>query len=308
MVLKNEKRSKNEVLIIILSHNRLDSVIETLLSVINAAEGLADIVVSDNSSDEEVAIQITKRFSDIPIVIQTEAKGPIPHLNAAIDFALSQSYKYLTIFHDDDLMIENFVSNSLKDLKSNNQLVATACNAYIEMDGAIKRTCYKRAKVFLCSSHVEFLKRYLSLSGNGLAPFPGYMYRVSALVKSRFDISQGGRHADVSFLNELLKKGDINWRSDISMIYRVHSGSSGGSELIIDRNSQIKYAKNFFLPNKTNFNLLKEFKCYYVIRKKRLNGKSILDLLLNKQYRKIIIYYILNVIGARFFKIKLWVS
>ena len=173
------------------------------------------------------------------------------------------------------------------------------------MDGAIKRTCYKRAGIFLCSSHVEFLKHYLSLSENGVAPFPGYMYRVSALVKSRFDISQGGRHADVSFLNELLKKGDINWRSDVSMIYRVHSGSSGGDELIIDRNSQIKYAKNFFPPNKANFNLLKGFRCYYVIRKKRLSGKSILDLVLNKQYRKISIYYILNVIRVRIFKLKL---
>jgi glycosyltransferase involved in cell wall biosynthesis len=300
MVLNKEKRSKNEVLIIILSHNRLDTVIETLMSVINAAEGLADIIVSDNSSDEDVAIQITKRFSDIPIIIQKEAKGAITHLNAAINFALSQSYKYLTIFHDDDLMIKNFVSNSLKDFESNNQLVATACNAYIEMDGAIKRTCYKRAQVFLRSSHVEFLKRYLSLSGNGLAPFPGYMYRLSSLVKRRFDISQGGRHADVSFLNELLKKGDINWRSDVSMVYRVHSGSSGASELIIDRNSQIKYAKKFFQPNKTNFNLLKEFRSNYIIRKKRLSGKSIFDLLINKQFRKISIYNILNLIKARF--------
>lgn len=303
MVLKNEKKSKNEVLIIIISHNRLDSVIETISSVINSAEGLADIVVSDNSSNKDVAIEITKRFSDIPVVVQTEAKGPIPHHNAAIDFALSQSYKYLTIFHDDDLMIENFVSNSLKDLKSNNQLVATACNANIEMDGAIKRTSYKRERVFLRSSHVDFLKSYLSLSGSGVAPFPSYMYRVSALVKSRLHISQGGRHADVSFLNEILKKGNINWRSDVSMIYRLHSGSSGKTELITDRNSQVKYAKKFFLPNKMNNKLFKEFRCYYVIRKKRLSGKNILDLLLNKQYRKLYILYVLNITRARFLKL-----
>ena len=108
---------------------------------------------------------------------------------------------------------------------------------------------------------------------------------------------------NIQKLNEPLKKGDINWRSDVSMVYRVHSGSSGGSERIIDRNSQIKYAKKFFLPNKMNNKLFKEFRCYYVIRKKRLSGKNILDLVLNKQYRKLYILYVLNITRARFLKL-----
>ena len=61
---------KHEVLIIILSHNRIDTVIDTLLSVNNAAKGLADVMISDNSSDKNVPIQIKKQFSDIPLLIQ----------------------------------------------------------------------------------------------------------------------------------------------------------------------------------------------------------------------------------------------
>lgn len=296
--------TKNEVLIIILSHNRLDTILGSILSVSNAAKGLADVMISDNSTDKNTPAQIRNQFRDIPLVIQHQADGPIAHLNSAIDIALSSSYKYLTIFHDDDLMHKNFVSKSLEAFHSNKQLVATACNADIEMDGVSKRKSYKNSELFKQLAHVKFLKFYLSLSGHGLAPFPGYMYKISALGENKFDILKGGRHADVSFLNELLKKGDINWRNDVGMVYRVHSGGSGATELIRDRKSQINYAKPFFLSNITSDNLFKAYRSYYIIRRKRLSGHSLINLIINRRYRKLSFYYFLNVIKTRVFKIK----
>ena len=130
------------------------------------------------------------------------------------------------------------------------------------------------------------------------------MYRVSALEKNRVDILQGGRHADVSFLNELLKKGDISWRGDTGMVYRVHSGASGASEFITDRNSQVMYAKQFFSPNKASLNILKAYRCYYIIRKKRISGHSMLNLMLNMRYRKLSFYYVINLIKVRFLRMK----
>jgi hypothetical protein len=303
MVLEKEKRHKKEILVVILSHDRLETIIETISSVINSSDGLADIVVSDNSLDPAVPLHIKKQFSDIPLIIQADAKGAIAHLNAVMNLATSQSYKYLTIFHDDDLMLKDYILNSVTDLKFNNQLIATACNAFIETDGVIKGTFYKKGRSCLFSSHSEFLSYYLNLSREGVAPFPGYMYRLSRLAENRFDILKGGRHGDVSFLNELLKKGQIHWRNDVGMIYRVHSGGSSGSECIADRKSLIKYASRF-ISSRGHLNPLKTYRCYYIIRKKRFEGKSLVGLMLKKRYRKICISFFLNVINARYLQKK----
>lgn len=231
-----------ELEIYLLCRDRPEFFVETLNSIISQNTELSyEIVISDNSEGEKVKILAEERYANLKYVRRLPNLSSFEHFNKVIQEANS---KYLVIFHDDDIMCKDFISNAIYQFSIDPSLVAVACNAnFMIGDRLTKRSMMGPVKWITrrISIPLEFLVSYLKISPFGPAPFPGYMYQTLAIKKLTFNPDDGGKHSDITFLLKLLKKGPILWMSRALMIYRVHSGSDSSTESIKDRLSLLRF-------------------------------------------------------------------
>jgi hypothetical protein len=81
----------------------------------------------------------------------------------------------------------------------------------------------------------ELFGRYATIDVDGPPPFAGYMYKRASMANLTFGKGLGGKHADVVFLLDLLRRGPICWESKPLMYCRIHSGNDSARESIGDR-------------------------------------------------------------------------
>jgi hypothetical protein len=170
-------------------------------------------------------------------------------------------------------MHPDFVLRMRQTLDEHPGFFACGCNAHIETFGKLDsspsfRTLGKTERI---NTSRDLARRYFSRAQNGIAPFPGYVYRRSIVGDVRLPL-EGGKYSDVSWLLELAKKAPMVWVAEPLMTYRMHGGNDGGIESPRDRLRLLSFLKrNVDVLGK---DLLSDYRSSFIY-KRMLNNDAI---------------------------------
>ena len=228
----------NEVQVFIASYNRSYYLRETINSVLAQTYiGLIDLIVSDNSTNDDVQVMMEKEYSSVKYVRRVPSLSVDQHFRAIICEVTSEFYM---IFHDDDIMLPDMIESLYTKLINAPELMAVGSNAwyyYPDKDYEVKS--------FVCFEDISFRDKYKFtkkyLLGLGVSPFPSYMYRASVYKERFVDINDGGKYFDFSFILKGLDYGSILWLCKPLMRYRRHDSNDSNSIAFGDREKIIKY-------------------------------------------------------------------
>jgi hypothetical protein len=176
--------------IFIICHNRPGQAKEAIQSVLNQNSSDYLLIVSDNSSDDTVEEMVRTHFPPVVYRRRSSALPALAHFNACISEAAAD---YFCLFHDDDTMREDFVSNVVEAIALHPTAVAFGTNACVTNIPA-----NTKGLSFLClgrfeqiSSPADLFRRYFGRYHTGIAPFPGYVYKTAKIEGKR--IPEDGR-------------------------------------------------------------------------------------------------------------------
>ena len=192
------------------------------------------LVISDNSSSDELCNMIRFDFPSLEYRRRMPSLPVLDHLNKSIS---ETETELVCLFHDDDLMEPDYVDEMLKTVTCYPHAVAYASNAMTMNGEPTKVDCFfesERPMVVINNSR-ELAGRYFSRHPNGFAPFPAYIYRTSVIKKMLFDSRTGGKYSDVAWLLELASHGPIIWNSRHLIRYRMHEANDSNMESLRDR-------------------------------------------------------------------------
>lgn len=246
----------------ILCRNRPDFTRLTLRSILAQTDMDFDLIISDNSTGDEVERMVNIEF---PKVNYRRRVPPLPylaHFNQCIEEAHGD---YFCLFHDDDLMHPNFVRQMKLVLDAHPGAVACSSNAQIETMGKIEtRTSFRALnRLEWITSPRDLARRYFARSQSGIAPFPAYVYRKRLVDDVRLPVD-GGKYADVTLLLDLAARGPMVWLNETLMTYRVHGGNIGSGENLHDRLRFLAYIKkNLKVLGK---DLLADYRCSFIYK------------------------------------------
>ncbi len=249
--------------IYILCHNRPEYARQAILSVLGQVRQIFTLVLSDNSSNDDVERMVKSEFPDVRYIRRSPMLMPLEHFNCCIDEAQSD---YFCLFHDDDIMDADFAETMEQYSRDFPAAIALGCNARMEKFGKLEpRTCFRSfRKHELITTPRNLAHRYFSRAQSGFAPFPGYVYNRRLVGEQRLPL-EGGKYADVTWLLSLARKGTIVWVNKPLMTYRLHESNDGNIESLRDRLRLLGFLKQ----NKEIFGagLLKDFRCAFIYKK-----------------------------------------
>jgi GT2 family glycosyltransferase len=285
--------------IYILCHNRPDDARQTILSVISQTDQAFTLIVSDNSSNDEVEHMVKSEFPEIRYIRRLPMLPSAFHFERVIDEAQGD---YFCLFHDDDLMHPDFVSGMKKAIGDFPTAVAIACNANIESFGKLKtRPSFRSFRRYeLITSPRALAMRYFSRAQSGIAPFPSYIYN-RRQVSSQMLVIDGGKYADVTWLLNLAKIGQIVWINQSLMTYRMHASNDGNVESLRDRLRFLRYLKQ----NRTQIGdaVLQDYRCSFIYK-----SLSKLDDNLHLKRRKVAISFLDTYRWSRYVRLGTYIA
>jgi glycosyltransferase involved in cell wall biosynthesis len=212
--------SMPEIQIFITTYNRPAMVFNAVNSTLNQDFDSFEVILSDNSSNDETENQIYSIKSDR--FVYKRRKQPlsaIDHLNAVLQEVTAA---YFMIFHDDDVMHRNLIKVLYTLMSENKDVIAVGSNANVFKEGKdLKRKFNNRLKNDIKINSTEEMVHAYSIPS--FVPFPGYMYRKEVAQKLRFDNRQGGKHSDVAFIINLMSLGSVIFVAKPYMDYYKHS-------------------------------------------------------------------------------------
>jgi glycosyltransferase involved in cell wall biosynthesis len=228
------------VTVVVLSCDRPGMLRQTLRSVLGQTSTGFRLIVSDNSSNDQVATMLAEEFPDVECRRRQPQILALTHFRTVIEEAAGE---YLVMFHDDDLMAPTFVAELSSVLDANPDAAAAACNAYFMQDDR------KTDRTFFAGMHGPLVHRsaesllapYLRSGRVAPAPFPGYMYRLEAIRGLTLDPREGGKYSDVSFLIKTVRRGTVIWIEKPLMWYRLHGGNDSGRDDIAQRLKLVRF-------------------------------------------------------------------
>lgn len=249
--------SIEKISVYILSRDRLQYFKEALSSVLEACSNVAKVIVSDNSENNDISNYMSEMYPTVKFISRRPTLTAEQHFKAIISEADSE---FLVMFHDDDIMLPDFVTTLYSKLVIDETLAAVGSNAKILSGDSLKENSFyqgKADKLFYEPS--DLARQYFCYTSDGVAPFPGYMYRTKFIDHRDFDFSLAGKYTDVLLLIGLLERGKILWTSDAFMHYRFHDQNdsndlSMSSYLMLFRRLYAKHGMRY-LRNQFRFNL-----------------------------------------------------
>jgi glycosyltransferase involved in cell wall biosynthesis len=259
----SQNESYRQLTIFLLCHDRPEDTRRAVASILAQSDTAFDFIISDNSSNDLVQEMMRIEFPNVRYIRRNPMLASIEHFNLCIAEAETE---YFCLFHDDDLLSSDFVSQMKVEIAKNPHAVAYGCNAYINRFGALS----KRLSFGLVNP-VEWFKnpralanRYFARSQSGIAPFPGYVYNQVRVGEERIPAS-GGKYADVTWLLNLLKKNPIAWIDKPLMTYCLHESNDGNIESRRDRLSFLAYLKRNVAT--IGSEILDDYRCSFIYKK-----------------------------------------
>lgn len=227
--------------IFILCYNRPDFAKESIQSVLTQTCQQFNLIVSDHSTNSAVEEMVCQNFPNITYIRRPSSLKHLEHFNLCIRETKSTHY---CLFHDDDILLPNYVKEMLQLIECHQDAAAFACNAYLENYGEIEKhlsfLSHKRVEVI--RSPKQLAQRYFSRNQSGIAPNPSYIYNKKIIGELQF-IVDGGKYADVSLLLDIAQIGQIVWLNKPLMTYRIHGHNLGSTESLPDRLRFLAYLK-----------------------------------------------------------------
>ena len=248
--------------IYILCHNRPDDARQAIKSVINQDDQEFTLVVSDNSSNDEVEHMVRSEFPEVHYIRRLPMLKPLEHFNRCIDEVRADLF---CLFHDDDIMHPEYVMGMRAAMNAHPEVVACGCNAKIDLFGKIEpRTSFRAlCKFEWVNSPRNLARRYFSRAQCGIAPFPSYVYRCRLVGDVRLPV-EGGKYADVTWLLSLAMKGRIVWLATPLMTYRLHGGNDGSIESLRDRLRFMGFIKHN--SDALGKDVLADYRCSFIYK------------------------------------------
>ena len=303
---------KNEKLdIVVMTRNRLHYLIKTLESIKNQSNKNFKLIISDNSDNF-----LTKNFLQNNLMID-EYHSWHPGISAEEHYQkvkLIGDSKYITIFHDDDLMDEKYVESVLNIFKNYDSVGAVATNAFIidEKDIIIKQYNFIISGDYKIFNNKEnLIKNYLSNKCGGVAPFSSYCYKRENLDKIPFNWKEGNKYFDASFLARFCMSNEIMWLNknliklrhhnerlttisgvkDYKTLYLAIKGINGICDNLMKEEYRISNLyQNLLIKNKLKGNIYKLLiACFFLFVK-------------SKNFRIRIVKFLINIIKSKVIK------
>lgn len=282
--------------IFLLTHNRTKQALSAIESILNQISSDYQLVVSDNSDTNELEAYLGAYQDKISYLKRFPVLPAMDHFNQCL---AEVNTDYFCLFHDDDLMLSNYVSDFWEGLKKYPDAVAFGCNARLETIGVESGISFKSNKPYLgpitCNSLVS---KYFSKHQNGIAPFPSYTYHKKVAQSLKF-ASNAGKYGDVQFLIQAADFGKMVWISSPMMIYKIHGTNDGGKESRRDRLRFLRFLKNFSGLDKV---LLTDYR-YFMYRKILAGNEHS-----GKAYTKTLASYIIGYRFRRYFRIDIYLN
>jgi hypothetical protein len=140
-------------------------------------------------------------------------------------------------------MLPNFTSKFFKAQNQFPDAVAFGANAITEKNGETGKPFFQSVGFHVSGiTPKKLAERYFSRHQLGIAPFPSYVYKKSAIKSLRFD-SDWGKYGDVTWLLTVASCGEIVWINEPLMIYRLHDGNDSLMESRRDRFKFLAFIK-----------------------------------------------------------------
>ena len=226
--------SEKIVQLFILSRDRCDYCREAVSSAIAQTSTSHEVIISDNSIGSDVSIMLAREFPFVKVIRRNPTMPALAHFNCLIKEATAE---FVVLFHDDDILDTCYVERMLALFKENPEVSAIGCNANIVRGNfQTKKKMmgdFKGSKILYDVN--DFIFPYLSLVTVNPAPFPGYMYRTRVIRSLSLERDSGGKHADVSFLCNIVLQAPILWIDEVLFKYRIHAKNDSVYESITDR-------------------------------------------------------------------------
>ncbi len=258
-----------------LTHNRPRQAYEAIQSILTQSDQRFRLIISDNSSDEELKKIVDSHLMTLPVskfsyIKRNRVYNVVDHGNLCLD---EVETNYFCLFHDDDLMLPNFVANFWNALSDYPNLTSCGMNAYIEKRGEVNKLFFQHFSRYVGPiSSKNLVERYFGRHQLGIAPYPSYVYKKSAMSGMCFK-GNDGKYGDVIWLLEMAARGAMIWVNSPSMIYRLHDGNDSLKESRKDRLKFLAYLKK----NKYNLglNILSDYR--FFLYKKNLPELRLFD-------------------------------
>ena len=257
----------NQLGIFVLSYNRPEFIRQAIDSILNQSFKNFDLIISDNSSNEQVQKVIAeyKHIPNVTLLRRWPSMDPIGHFNQII--TEGKAYNHFMMFHDDDLMLPNCVEKMMNIFTSNQEIVAVCCNAFNKYSDNKVSTLfnpYYKNDLRIENSKI-LINRYLTKTLSH-PPFPFYIYNTKKIGNSKMNSVLGGKHCDVSFLCQVADQGPLYWTAEPLGYYRRHANNDSNfisfADLISLSQFIFKRYKSFYF--KMSFILLKRTVSYFI--------------------------------------------
>ena len=220
-----------------MTYNRPDCIQNSINSVLNQDFKDFQLIVSDNSNNSITQKLIEQKYKNpsFKYIKREPSSGQMEHLNLILSEIESD---FFMIFHDDDVMHPTMLKCLHRALIANPEVLAAATNAFIirNQKAAGYSFSYKENSF---KDNTQLAESYLR--DRNIAPFPSYMYRKQIKEITFFNVKNGGRYSDASFLMEIAKYKKILILNEPLMDYHIHSGQVSSSNGFIERSSLVNY-------------------------------------------------------------------
>jgi len=259
-----------EIQIYIATYNRPKTVLNSVNSVLTQTFKSFELIVSDNSENNETQVLLSNIKDERFKYIKREVSYTgIEHLNLILS---EISAEYFMIFHDDDVMHPDMVEKLQSFLNDNLDIIAVGANARKVRNGKFTNLFLHSKNDILIKNPKELVIRYLIK--NGIVPFPSYMYRLVVAKNIKLNLKKGGKYCDVSFLMDVTNFGAIKFLSKPLMDYYYHSGQDSSANESLQKATLINYiVKKAGIDR--NSKLLKNYRMYNFYSEFRFLKKKI---------------------------------
>lgn len=214
-----------KIQVFIMTYNRPETLVAAIDSVLNQTYPNLELVVSDNSTNDETFDKLRSQDSwgKYNYIRRNPPMSGVEHLKTVFDEATSE---YFIIFHDDDEMLPDMVENLYDVILRDPAHAAAGANARIIKYGKDSGPAFEKKDVVLADGEA-LIQRY---NTNSIAPFPSYMYHRPVVGNIRPDFEhKGGKYCDVSFLFDVANQGPITYVGKPLMKYYIHKDQDSGS-------------------------------------------------------------------------------
>lgn len=207
--------------IYILTYNRAKYLKEAIRSVLSQSYIEFELYILDNCSSDDT-YDVVNSFYDIRLhyIRHKQNIGGIANLQYAIKHCTAD---YFVVFHDDDIMLPNFIKDEIRVMESNSHIAVVSGNAVLidknSKDGKLAfLTPCNDTMYYAYDTYLNYLKHGRTLI------FPSLMYRNSFIKKNNISLKEFiGPCLDVIFYFDIAKYGGVIYEiSHAVMKYRQH--------------------------------------------------------------------------------------